>query len=45
MSKVEYTEANREKLATAVVDNMALKDMIQALSVSYTHLRANETLR
>ena len=31
MSKVEYTEANREKLATAVVDNMDLKDMIQAL--------------
>jgi hypothetical protein len=31
MSKVEYTEANREKLATAVVENMDLKDMIQAL--------------
>ena len=31
MSKVEYTEANREKLATAVVENMDLSDMIQAL--------------
>jgi len=31
MSKAEYTEANREKLATAVVENMDLKDMIQAL--------------
>ena len=31
MSKVEYTEANREKLAEAVVENMELKDMVQAL--------------
>tara|TARA_R110001583_G_scaffold182529_1_gene340579 strand:+ start:1337 stop:1750 length:414 start_codon:yes stop_codon:yes gene_type:complete len=31
MSKVEYTEANREKLATAVVENMDLSDMVQAL--------------
>jgi len=31
VSKVEYTDANREKLATAVVENMDLKDMIQAL--------------
>jgi len=31
MSKVEYTEQNREKLAEAVVENMDIKDMIQAL--------------
>ena len=31
MSKVEYTEQNREKLATAIVENMDLSDMVQAL--------------
>ena len=31
MSKVEYTEKNREKLAEAVVENMELSDMVQAL--------------
>jgi hypothetical protein len=31
VSKAEYTDANREKLAEAVVENMELKDMIQAL--------------
>ena len=31
MSKVEYTEQNRRKLAEVVVENMELKDMIQAL--------------
>ena len=31
MSNIPYTEKNREKLATAVVENMDLKDMIQAL--------------
>ena len=31
MSQVEYTDANREKLAEAVVENMDIKDMIQAL--------------
>mgnify|MGYP003647126183 FL=1 len=31
VSKVEYTDANREKLAEAVVENMDIKDMIQAL--------------
>ena len=31
VSKVEYTDANREKLATAVVENMDLSDMVQAL--------------
>ena len=31
VSKVEYTEKNREKLATAVVENMDLSDMVQAL--------------
>ena len=31
MSKILYTEENREKLAEAVVENMELKDMIQAL--------------
>ena len=29
--RIENTEENREKLAEAVVDNMELKDMIQAL--------------
>ena len=31
MSNIPYTEKNREKLAEAVVENMDLKDMIQAL--------------
>ena len=31
MSKILYTEENREKLATAVVENMDLSDMVQAL--------------
>ena len=31
MSKVEYTKANCEKLAGAIVDSMDLKDMIQAI--------------
>jgi len=31
MSNVPYTDANREKLAEAVVENMDIKDMIQAL--------------
>ena len=31
MSNIPYTEKNREKLAEAVVENMELKDMIQAL--------------
>ena len=31
MSKAEYTDANREKLATAIVENMDLSDMVQAL--------------
>ena len=31
MSKVENTDKNREKLAEAIVDNMTLKDMFQAL--------------
>jgi hypothetical protein len=31
MSKVENNEKNREKLAEAIVDDMTLKDMFQAL--------------
>jgi hypothetical protein len=31
MSNIPYTEQNREKLAEAVVENMDIKDMIQAL--------------
>jgi hypothetical protein len=31
MSNIPYTDANREKLAEAVVENMDIKDMIQAL--------------
>ena len=31
VSKVEYNDENREKLAEAVVENMELKDMVQAL--------------
>ena len=31
MSEVENNEENRDKLAEAVVNNMELKDMIQAL--------------
>jgi hypothetical protein len=31
MSKIPYTKENREKLAEAVVENMELNDMIQAI--------------
>ena len=31
MSDIPYTDANREKLAEAVVENMDLSDMVQAL--------------
>ena len=37
MSKVKNNEENREKLAEAVVENMEMKDMIQALYEEQLH--------